>query len=428
LEKTDVLIIGAGLAGLSAARHLQRPYIILEKEETPGGFCRSVQADGSIYDYTGHLLHLRRPEIIGLVNEILPERLMRVERKAGIFTKGRFLPYPFQANFYPLPKDVVKECLLGFIYARELETPDPENFGEWALATLGEGICRHFMFPYNEKLYCRRAEEMTADWVSWSVPQPDLETVIDGALGITIHGLGYNPSFLYPKSGGIEALPQALAAGIKDIRFGREVVAVDPVERVVKTSSGEEYGYEVLVSTMPLPGLLNGIKHPDSRLPQWAGGLRWVNVFNLNLTLRRRAPWDWHWLYLPDREFRCYRVGAASNISPAIAPPGCCSIYTEVSFRPEEKPAAAAVRSEIFEDLRRLDLLDDEKDILNEAVLLIEPAYVIHDRFRAGNLEKIHRWLAENSIHSIGRWGRWEYSAMEDAIWQGRDVAQKVSP
>ncbi len=56
-----ILIIGAGLAGLSTAYHLgsKDGYQICEKEGEVGGLCRSYEKDGFTFDYTGHLLHLR---------------------------------------------------------------------------------------------------------------------------------------------------------------------------------------------------------------------------------------------------------------------------------------------------------------------------------------------------------------------------------
>ena len=427
MERTDVLIIGAGLAGLCAAREIRRPFILLEKEDTPGGLARSVHSNGSTYDYTGHLLHLHDLGLEDFIEELLHGRMLSVERKAGIFTMERFLPYPFQANFHPLPREIVKECLLGYIRAREEEWSEPESFAQWAQAAFGEGICRHFMTPYNEKIYLRPLDKITADWVDWSVPRPPLETIVDGALGTTTEGLGYNPTFLYPKEGGIGVLPQALAAGIEGIRYGEEVVGIDVSNKVVATSSGEEIGYEALVNTMPLPQLLASLIDSSEALIHWAAGLQWVNVFNLNLTLRRKAPWSWQWLYLPGKEFRSYRIGVASNISSALAPPGCCTVYTEVSYRPEDELEETATREAIHADLRRLGLLEEGTEILDETVLRIEPAYVIHDRFRMDNLGAIHAWLRERGIYSIGRYGRWEYSGMKDAMRQGLQTAAEIN-
>ncbi|HWP34935.1 MAG TPA: FAD-dependent oxidoreductase, partial [Thermodesulfobacteriota bacterium] len=115
-----VVILGAGLTGLSTAYHLETragapPYRLIERESDPGGLARSVDADGFVFDFTGHLLHLRDEAVKALVARLLPEGLERHARRAFIFSKGVLTPYPFQANTYGLPPEVIQECLEGFI-------------------------------------------------------------------------------------------------------------------------------------------------------------------------------------------------------------------------------------------------------------------------------------------------------------------------
>src|SRR2546428_2617796 len=110
-----IVIIGAGLAGLSTALHLaDREHIVLEREPEAGGLCRSRRVGEFVFDYTGHLLHLRDPEIVGLVDRLLPGAFEQIERRAAIRSHGKLLPYPFQANTYGLPPEVVFECVHGF--------------------------------------------------------------------------------------------------------------------------------------------------------------------------------------------------------------------------------------------------------------------------------------------------------------------------
>jgi protoporphyrinogen oxidase len=429
MQRTEVLIIGAGLAGLSCAYHLERPYIVLEKESEPGGRARSITSGGSTYDFTGHLLHLRREEIRKLVSELMGDGLMEVERHAAIHMAGTFLHYPFQANFHALPPDAVRECLIGFVRAWKEHDPERrhDNLRQWALATFGEGICEHFFAPYNEKLFRTPLKEMSADWVSWSVPQPDLETVVDGALGSVQSGMGYNARFLYPRKGGIEALPRALAACVKPVRYDTAVAAIDPVRKVVRTAGGEEFSYDTLVSTIPLPVLLRSLESEDRRPGEWADRLRWVNVYNINFTLYTPAPWPWQWLYLPEPDFYCYRIGVASNISPALAPGDGCTIYTEYSYRPDEELDTEAVRRGVISDLRKVGLLRNGASIVDETPIDIHYAYVVHDPWRQENLPTVHGWLGERGIVSTGRWGEWVYGGMEDAMWQGRETARKLN-
>src|SRR5439155_1475177 len=106
VEATMILVLGAGLAGLSAAYHLQDTddVLVLEREDRPGGLCRSVVKDGFTFDLTGHLLHLRRSEIRALVSDLIPpDHFMSIDRRAFIHSHGVLTPYPFQVNTHGLP-------------------------------------------------------------------------------------------------------------------------------------------------------------------------------------------------------------------------------------------------------------------------------------------------------------------------------------
>ena len=183
-----VLIIGGGLAGMSTAYHLgDVPHLVLEAGENPGGLCRSREIDGYVFDYTGHLLHLRDKRIQRLVDDLLPGAFEVVERKAAIRTRGVTLPFPFQANLHGLPKEMVAECIVDFVESSTTPVPDDPavSFEDWSLATFGRGISDAFMLPYNKKLFRRAPTTMTADWVSWAVPRPSLSQVV--SFGSTYH-------------------------------------------------------------------------------------------------------------------------------------------------------------------------------------------------------------------------------------------------
>ena len=207
-----ILIAGAGLAGLSAAFHLQdRDFRIIEREERPGGLCRTERIGDYSFDYGGHLLHLRGDDVRGLVMDLLGDRLRLHKRRSAIFSKGVVTPYPFQVNTYGLPPEVVRDCLLGFIEAMMDSTKDPsvpDNFFEWIYHAFGQGFAKHFFLPFNQKFFKTDLTEITTEWASWSIPRPRPRDVVNGALGIEEGEFGYNVEFYYP-GGGIEELPRA---------------------------------------------------------------------------------------------------------------------------------------------------------------------------------------------------------------------------
>jgi len=426
-----ILIIGAGLAGLSTAYHLgDRPCRVIEKEKEAGGLCRSYRMDGFTFDYTGHLLHFRQPEIKALVEGLLQGKLEKHDRRSYIYSYRTYTEYPYQVNTHGLPAEVVRECLMGFVATLTAPPsglkPEERSFKQWILESLGEGFAKHFMVPFNEKLWQVSLEELTSDWVSWLVPKPSLKDVINGALGIKDKAFGYNPSFLYPAQGGISALPNAFLPGVKDIVYGSELVEVDSGRRRALFQDGRTEYYDTLVSTMPVPELVRRCTDLPKAIREAAEGLRCVSVYNINLGVAREQVSDKHWIYFPEREYPFYRAGFPMNFSPASGRPGCSSLYVEISHQPDTVTPPAELVAQVRTGMERAGIFRRDDEIVVADVKDIRYAYVLFDRHRARALPAILAELESRGIHSIGRYGRWEHTSMEDAIAQGRQLAEKL--
>ena len=431
--RVPVVILGGGLTGLSAAWHLDGvESLVLERDPEPGGLCRSFAEDGFTFDCTGHLLHLREPRFRDLVERLAPGAFAAHERRALIFSKGTFTPYPFQANLHGLPVDTVKDCVAGFVEAllrrEKAGEPDPQRatFKEWVEAIFGAGIAQHFMLPYNAKLWRVDLDEIECGWVSWSIPRPTLREVLDGAFGATVRGLGYNPTFLYPRRGGIRALPDAFARRVPAIRTGSAVEAIDAQRRVVRLRGGETIGYERLVSTLPLDRLLQSTEGLPDEMGAIGRRLRSVRVLNICLGIGRPRLSDAHWVYFPEPEYSFYRIGFPSNLAPGMAPRGCASVWAERSLLPGEPFDEQEVIATTTDDLRRAGILRARDRVVFARVGVLDPAYVLYDRHRARHVPRVLETLREHGIDSAGRFGAWEYSSMEGAMRAGADAAERL--
>lgn len=419
-----VVILGAGLTGLSCAYHLgEHRYDLFEAADAPGGLCRTRKAAGFQFDYTGHLLHLRDEYVTRLVlKELLPGVFRRHPRRAHVYSHGRFTPYPFQANTHGLPLEVVRECVVGFVNAPRINRP--RNFHDWAMTTFGPGIFEHFMRPYNEKLWRVPLTELGHEWCSWSVPRPSLEQIVDGAIGNVNRGMGYNATFHYPRSGGIEVLPQAFADRcVEPVQTHHEAVAVDVRRKRVRFENGREAQYDRLVSTIPLDELLAITRDGPADWRLIPRHLRRVPILALNLGVRGSFLKGKHWVYFPEPAFPFYRVGVATNFEPALAPNGCAALYVEVSLGRPDVDIGPIVKQSI-EALVRLGM---PSEILVRDAIVIPCAYVVYDRERRRLVPKVLRDLRRHDILSTGRYGAWQYSYMERAILDGREAASWLS-
>ena len=427
-----VVVVGAGLTGLSAAYHLREAgavATVLERDAVPGGACRTTERDGFHFDFTGHLLHLARPESERLLRTLGVRGALRPHRRrAAIALAGTVTPYPIQINTYRLPREIRRDCLLGFVEARlaaNSGATEPAGFLEWVLARFGEGFARHFFVPYNRKLYRTDPAELTTEWVGRYVPRPDLADVIDGSLGLYKKPVGYNARFLYPREGGIRLLADALAARISPVRLGSGVSSVRLAAREVELASGEVVPWEALVVTAPLSHLATMTADLPPAARAAAARLRAVGVVNLNLGVRGKAPRREHWLYVPEERYPFYRVGIPSNHG-AVAPPGCHALSVEVSV-PSGATPPADLRARCLEGLADLGLLRDPIEVVTAEEVHLDPAYVVFDAARPGAVAALRDAYRAAGVVLAGRWAEWKYSTMEDALWDGAAVARRIA-
>jgi len=441
-DKKQVLIAGAGLAGLSTAFHLKdREYRIIEKNDRPGGLCRTERIKRHTFDYGGHLLHIRCQNVKDLVTELLGDNLALHKRVSSILSNSALTPYPFQANLHGLPAEVVRDCLVGFVEAMlwaERDSQEPENFLDWIHSTFGKGFAEHFFLPFNLKFFKTPLHEITPDWTGWAVPRPSLKEVVDGALGIQERDFGYNVEFLYPRSGGIEELPRALASRLaRPVETGVELVEVAPENKRAVLSTGEEVTYSALVSTVPLDHLLAMMRGGPEEIAGAAENLRVLSVLCVNLGIAGPPVSDRHWIYVPGPEYSFHRIGVYSNMAgpePLESPenPGKTrsTLYLEITLPgPVEDPEGLAAAAEkALAEFRNTPFWkqgDHEIEVVKPA--LIKHGYVVYDLFRKKALPRIFQYLKSHGIEPLGRYGRWEYSTMEDAIRQGREAAEALA-
>jgi protoporphyrinogen oxidase len=423
LQKSQAVIIGGGITGLSAACRLEQEgydYTLLEATGRVGGLCKSERAGGYTFDYTGHLLHFTKPEVEHFVKGVLKGRLEEQGRRAWVYTNDVFTRYPFQRSLYGLPRDVVKECLLDYVEAEAGGAVKREgDFASWAEANFGHGICRHFMMPYNRKLWQTDPGELTWEWTGRFVPNADPVGVIRGAFSPAIDEVGYNVRFWYPGIGGIEILPESLAASLKGVRCNKRVTAIDLVEKVVSLEDGDSCAYERLISTIPLPELVCCLTPVPRSVREAASGLAFTSVLDVNIGLSTQDLTDKHWVYVPDPAIPFYRIGFPHNFSPSLVPEGRSSVYAEISHIGNRGWDEGSVVRDVLLSMRTMGFPVFERDVEVVKIMELKYAYVVYDFSRRENLHTIGEFLKTRDVASVGRFGSWSYLSMEDSIEEG---------
>lgn len=422
-----VVIIGAGLTGLSAAYHLEQQgvtdYRLLEKEAEVGGLCRSVRQDGFTFDYTGHLLHISDPYVKTLIDNLIGlSQFNYIKRESAIYSHGVFTRYPFQVNLYGLPSDVIAECIEGFVQRKK--NSNPRTFYSWILAHFGAGFAKNFFFPYQHKLFCTHPKKFTASWTGRFVPQTTLEDIVAGSIKDRVDGIGYNSYFYYPKQGGIDIIPHTFAQALhQPAQLNCDITSIDLTHKIVTCANGTEYPFDRLITTMPLPDLL--AKIVDTSATNFSGLSRYFrasSVFNFNIGINQKNISDKHWMYFPETTWPFYRMGCAHLFAASMAPHGCSSLYGECAYRGtfDQRVLEQALH-------KTCELFSLERDaIVTTNILTIPCAYVVYTRWRDTNIEQLLARLRDLGIYSVGRYGSWKYASMQEAILDGRAIAQEL--
>ncbi|MBL7081160.1 MAG: FAD-dependent oxidoreductase [Candidatus Omnitrophica bacterium] len=428
MAKKKIIILGAGLAGLSTAWHLQRKGYdcqIFEKESETGGLCRSKKINGFTFDYDGHLLHFKHNYTLQLIKDLLGENIIRHRRSAWIYSFGRFSHYPFQANLYGLPKSIVKDCLLEFIKTNRngCKIKESTSFRYWIDKTFGKGIANHFMIPYNTKFWTVPLADLTCEWIDGFIPIPTLSQILEGTIKESRQNLGYNASFWYPERG-INEVSRVFTKEIKNIYPRCCVNEINLNKKEIRLNGKQKEKFDFLISTIPLPEMLYLLRKLPRNIAISFKNLRWNSIFNLNLGIEKKLNHCRHWVYFPEKDFCFFRVGFPSNFSSLLAPADKSSIYVEISYSGGKPIDKNNIVLRIKEDLKKAGIITPDDQVCLEDTNDIKYAYPIYDHNYRQSREKILKFLIQNNIIPCGRYGSWRYMSMEDVILDGKNIAK----
>jgi protoporphyrinogen oxidase len=456
------VIVGGGPTGLSAAYHLGADTLLLDRNDTVGGWCRSIEDKGFTFDHAGHIMFSNDPYVLKMYEVLLGDNVHWQNREAWIYSKNVYTRYPFQGALYGLPPKVITECVMGAIEARygadgdagagvgalEARAVDDccgdgttdvcntdravkgqvNNFEQFIYKVWGKGIAKHFAIPYNRKIWTVPLADMETSWLGGRVPLPNLEEIVQGALEPSPRPVGPNARFGYPLKGGFQALMNGFLPHIKGkIELGAEVVQVLPREHIVALADGRRFRYDDLISTMPLPELIKAIgeEAPDE-VRNAAKGLRHVSIRCVNIGIDRVAT-DKHWIYYPEDTI-FHRIFVQGNASPECNPPGGFGFTCEISYSPS-KPLPLdgnELIAQAIEDCRRVGMIREGDRILVANQVDMPYAYVLYDHQRARNVETCKAWLKQFDITLVGRYSEWEYYNSDHALLAGKRGAEAV--
>jgi protoporphyrinogen oxidase len=394
MKQTDILIIGGGVTGLSLASFLKsKDYLLIEKDDSLGGYCKTTISGDYIWDYSGHFFHFRNEEIKNYVLSEIDCELLEVNKITDIDYKGQIIDFPFQHNISQLNKEEYEECL------NDLNTcgvEDKTTFKSYVRSTLGNGICDKFIIPYNEKLYACDLDKLEFDSMGRFFPKRN-------------NNNSYNDTFIYPVKGSYEYIKSILKrVDESKIQLNTEVIDIDLKNKIVKTNNGE-IKFNKLVSTLPFDKLLKITNQPSD--------LSSNKVVVFNLGFDKGSDIKTHWRYFPNDEI-FYRVGFYNNILGQEK----LSLYVEIGLEKTDTFDQVELLNTVLTDLRKSKVITDH-NLIDYQFLMMNPAYVHITEKSKNTYQGWCKKYNPQKIFSIGRYGEWTYCSIEDNIIKAKEIS-----
>jgi protoporphyrinogen oxidase len=363
-----------------------------------------------LFDVGGsHVIFSRRRDVIESIISMGGEWISR-ERKAFILLNDIFVPYPFETGIYVLPPELRARYGLSIIRALlEYRDERPRNFMEWIVKTFGHDVAKDYLIPYNEKIWKRPLDQISAYWVyiPSRLPIPSMEDVIKATAGIPVVGYKEQAVFYYPRKGGI--VKQWEAAYRRAETLGAKFVKAE-VKEVKTVKDGyvvnDWLKVEKIINTLPLKEVpqIFDLSEDSHKV---AARLDYNSLVVVGLGLKRSAPKQ-HWVYVPDKRIVFHRYAWISNYGEDM-PPDKASLIAEITVPPNQKVDLDELIDETIRDFVELGVLKNDNEIEVAKAWYHKYGYPIYTSTHEKDVNTITQKLAEVGVITFGRWGNWQY-------------------
>jgi len=447
---TDVAVIGAGPAGLSAAFVLsenKKDTVVLEMSGQVGGISRTIERDGFRFDIGGHRFFTKDEEVDEFFKQILGDEAIWVNRSSKIYYDGKFFNYPLKpANaLFGMGIGNTAKCLADYGYVKirnVFHKPEIITFEDWVSNEFGRELYKLFFKNYTEKVWGVDCSQIEAEWAAQRIKGLSLRVAVRDALFKQKHGKVATliDKFLYPRLG-IGRISERLAEDVEmagnEVRMHSRVAAINHdgghVTSIDVESDAGPYALAVenLVSSMPLTELVMAMRpEAPADVVEAVHQLRYRDLVTVNLMIDKPQVTDQTWIYIHDPSFKLGRIHEPKNWSSAMAPEGKSSIVAEYfCFEGDEiwNMDDQALIDLTVDDLgRRLGFLKKE-EVIGAFVVRVPKAYPSYELGYREPLNKIREYVGGfDNLEIIGRYGTYKYNNMDHSMKTGILAARNI--
>jgi protoporphyrinogen oxidase len=423
-------ILGSGMAAFGAASTLAAEGIAstcYDKNAYYGGHTASfAHPDGFIFDDGPHVSFTTNSRIQELLADNVDQQFEQITARINNYWRGHWMPHPAQCNLHGLPIDLVTRIVSDFVDALQPTERPIRHYADWLEASFGETFARTFPMVYGLKYHTTPADNMSIDWLGPRMYRPTLDEVLRGALSATPQtDKHYVTHFRYPTRGGFVSYLRRYAERT-DVRLCHRLVRLDARRRALQFDNGAEISYDRVISSIPLPDLVECLVEAPIEVRAAARRLAFTTAVIVNLGIERADLSAAHISYVYDPEIPFARINFPHMLSPHCVPRGKGSIQVEVYFsdkyRPLDRPPATLIEP-VIDGLRRIGILLEDDAVLFSEARVVRHANIIYDLERTAAVDTVHAFLDEAGVYYCGRYGNWDHAWTDEAFESGERAA-----
>lgn len=416
------VILGAGIAGISAAYHLKQKgenSVIFEKDNDWGGLCGFFEIDGFRFDRFVHFTFAKDEKIAELFAKSSP--LYAHPPVSYNYWRGCWLKHPAQNNLAPLPIEEKVKIIDSFVNRPRKDVAEISDYAEWLRVQYGDYFAENFPFAYTRKYWGVEAKQLETKWVGNRLHVSPLPEVLRGAFAEQQENFYYTKFMNYPKKGGFRSIMNECRKGL-DIRLNKKAVRIDTAAKQVEFADGTVENYDNLISSLPLPEIIKMISDVPENVQNAAKQLRWTCGYQVSLGFNRPDVAKYLWFYIYDEDVPPARVYSPNLKSPDNAPEGCSSLQAEIFFANGAKVVDKnIILQKTVEKLKEICQFNDSDVVVKD--IRFEPyANIIFTLEIYESRKVVREWLQAQGIKTIGRFGEWDYLWSHQAFESGMKV------
>ena len=417
-----IAVLGAGIAGLTAADDLRRrglSAIVFEAGKAIGGMASSFKdGDGFTYDVGAHFVSNR------LARQLGTQDICRTVHRYGeaVHLGGRSYGHPFGLVRPRFVGSAIRSRLRGGLvgsaadyfrnaygdtFAEEVANPLVEAWSGAPAADLSPAVGEKWQNGVLKSLYLKAAGRLTG------------RAVCNGYTRAMPEGAGVY--HVYPE-GGITRLLQPMADRVASMirlesRVEKILVSNGQVEAV--RVNGEEMPVSAVISTAPVNVLPRIVEGTDAL--QGLAAFRYRPMVFVNLRFSGRGLLPDTMLWVPDRSQPFFRLTEAPLSMPWLAPEGKTLITFDIGCEvgdahwtmPDDRLAEICL-----EGLGRIDPRLRDRCIGLSGVVRTPVAYPVYLKAYEAERQRFAQTTGVAGLYSVGRNGEFAHILMEDVYWR----------